>query len=149
MSTGAFDVDRGLRSLIDTGRISLESISAVTGIDPADLREYLASERRAGVTAAPRGLSGAQITQLSMLAVLLTEGLAEDDDVRLRALVETLTQQYHLTHENVALLIDADVADVAAVALDARRVEASEKFRLAVRLSSLLTAVSNVERLTS
>lgn len=149
MSTEAHDVDQGLRHLIDTGRISPESISAMTGIAPEHMREYLASEHRTGMTAAPSGLSGAQTTQLSMLSVLLTEGLAEDDDIRLRALVETLTQQYHLTHENVALLIDTDVADVEAAVLDARRVDASKKYRLALRLSYVLTALSNVERVTS
>ncbi|MGW8433020.1 HTH domain-containing protein [Curtobacterium citreum] len=147
MSTEAYDVDQGLRHLIDTGRISPESISAMTGIAPEHMREYLASEHRTGT--ALSGLSGAQTTQLSMLSVLLTEGLAEDDDIRLRALVETLTQQYHLTHENVALLIDTDVADVEAVVLDARRVDASKKYRLALRLSYVLTALSNVERVTS
>lgn len=148
MSTEAYDVDQGLRYLIDTGRISPESLSAITGITPTTLREYLATEHQPGMTAAPSGLSGAQGTQLSMLAVLLTDGLAEDDDVRLRALVETLTHQYNLTHENIALLVDADVTDVKAVTLDAVAVDAAKKYRLAVRLSYLLTAISNAERLT-
>lgn len=149
MSTEAYDVGQGLRYLIDTGRISTESLSAITGITPTTLREYLEKEHQPGMTAAPSGLSGAQGTQLSMLAVLLTDGLAEDDDVRLRALVEMLTLQYNLTHENIALLIGADVADVEAVALDAATVGADKKYRLAVRLSYVLTAISNAERLTS
>ena len=84
-----------------------------------------------------------------MLSGLLTLGLEEDDDVRLRALVETLSQQYKLTHENIARLIDADVADVEAVATNTTEVDASTKFRLALRLSYVLTAISNVEQLSS
>lgn len=149
MSTEAYDVDQGLRHLIDTGRISPESLSAITSITATTLHEYLAAKHQPGVTAAPSALSGTQSTQLSMLSVLLTEGLAEDDDVRLRALVETLTHQYNLTHENIALLIDADVSDVDAVALDAATIDAAKKYRLAVRLSYVLAAISNAERLTS
>lgn len=149
MSTEAYDVDQGLRHLIETGRISPESLTAITGIPPATLHEYMAVEHEPGMTAAPSGLSGTQSTQLSMLSVLLTEGLAEEDDVRLRALVETLRHQYNLTHENIALLVDADVTDVEAVALDAATVDAAKKYRLAGRLSYLLTAIGNAERLTS
>lgn len=83
-----------------------------------------------------------------MLSVLLTEGLAEDDDVRLRALVETLTLQYNLTHENIALLIDADATDIEAAAIDAATIDAGKKYRLALRLSYVLTAISNAERLS-
>ena len=149
MSTEAYDVDQGLRHLIDTGRISTESLSAITGITTATLAEYLAAEHQPGMTAAPSALSGTQSTQLSMLSVLLTEGLAEDDDVRLRALIETLTLQYNLTHENIALLIDADVADIDAVATDPSTVDAANKYRLALRLSYVLTSISNAERLSS
>lgn len=149
MSTEAYDVDEGLGHLIDTGRISPESLSAITGITTTTLQDYLAAGHQLGTTAAPSALSGTQSTQLSTLSVLLTEGLTEDDDVRLRALVETLTLQYNLTHENIALLIDADAADVEAIATDAATVDADRKYRLALRLSYVLTAISNAERLSS
>jgi hypothetical protein len=149
MSTEAYDVDQGLRHLVDTGRISLESLTAMTGIPPTALHEYLSAEHRPGMTAAPAGLSASQTSQLSMLSVLLTVGLSEDDDVRLRALVETLTLQFELTHENIALLIDAEATDVETAAHDAAKLSASKKYRLAVRLSYLVTAIGNAGRRSS
>lgn len=148
MSTEAHDVDQGLHHLVDTGRLPIESLSAITGITTTALHEYLATEHQPGLSGAPATLSGTQSAQLSMLSVLLTEGLAEDDDVRLRALVETLTLQYNLTHENIALLIDADATDIEAAAIDAATIDAGKKYRLALRLSYVLTAISNAERLS-
>ncbi|WP_412148584.1 HTH domain-containing protein [Curtobacterium flaccumfaciens] len=149
MSTEAYDVDQGLRHLVKSGRMSTESLSAITGIATTTLQGHLAGDNEPGMTAPTSALTGSQGTQLAMLAVLLTDGLNEDDDVRLRALVESLTLQYKLTHENIALLIDADAADIAAIADDAAQVDAGKKYRLGVRLSYLLTAIGNAERLSS
>lgn len=149
MSVEAFDVDQGLRDLVSTGKITVESLSAITGITTTALQQYLSETHSPGMVAPGSGLPGTQGAQLAMLSGLLTIGLEEDDDVRLRALVETLTDQYNLTHENIALLIDVDVADVDAVAFDAATVGAEKKYRLAVRLSYVLTAISNAEQLVT
>jgi hypothetical protein len=148
MSTEAYDVDQGLHHLVKTGRLSIESLSAITGIPATALHEYLAAENQPGLSGTPATLSGTQSAQLSMLSVHLTEGLAEDDDVRLRALVETLTLQYNLTHENIALLIDADATDIESAATDAATIDADKKYRLALRLFYVLTSISNAERLS-
>lgn len=126
--------------------MSPDALSAITGIPAQSVREYLAAEHLPGMVAAPTELPHTQTAQLAMLSVPLTEGLGEDDDVRLRALVETLTLHDQLTYENIARLIDTDAADVEAVVVDAAKVDARKKYRIALRVSYLLAAIGNAER---
>ena len=58
MSVEAFDVDQGLRDLVSTGRITVDSLSAITGITSTALKQYLGETRPQAMGAPAAGYQG-------------------------------------------------------------------------------------------
>ena len=148
MTTQAFDPMAALRRLLEAGALSEEALQAVTGIQPERLRAFLDEHAGApiGLTARPQVLSDDEIARLSVFPVLLTEGLAVDDDERLVAIYETLTIEFHLTTLNIARLIGLDPDDVEAALSDPRSVSSETRYRLAIAGGYLLNAVNLARR---
>lgn len=73
----------------------------------------------------------------------LTEGLQIDDDVRLTAIIQTLTVQFRMTHQHIALLTGIDLNDLESVLNDPNTAQVDRKHELAIRASYLLNAIGN------
>jgi hypothetical protein len=141
----AFNVESELRRIVAEGRISEESLQTITGI-PGDVIASLLSdarERELGLSAPPSKLSPDQIGRLSALVDQLTEGLQIDDDTRLKAIIQTLTEQFRMTHQHIALLTGIDLNDLKSALYDPDTAKAERKYELAIRASYLMNAIGN------
>lgn len=145
MSVKALNVENELRRIVAEGRISEESLQAITGI-PGDAIALLVGsthEREPGLSAPPSTFSPDEIGRLSALVGQLTEGLQIDDDVRLMAIIQTLTVQFRMTRQHIALLIGIDLNELEIVLNDPNTAQAERKYELAVRASYLMNAIGN------
>ncbi|HWU60170.1 MAG TPA: HTH domain-containing protein [Microbacteriaceae bacterium] len=145
MPVEAFNVESELRRIVAEGRISEESLQTITGI-PGDVIASLLSdarEREPGLSAPPSKLSPDQIGRLSALVDQLTEGLQIDDDTRLKAIIQTLTEQFRMTHQHIALLTGIDLNDLKSALYDPDTAKAERKYELAIRASYLMNAIGN------
>jgi hypothetical protein len=145
VSVEALNVEHELRRIVAEGRISEESLQAITGI-PADAIASLLGathDREPGLSAPPSAFSPDEVLRLSALVGQLTEGLQIDDDVRLTAIVQTLTVQFRMTHQHIALLTGIDLNDLESVLNDPNTVPAERKYELAIRASYLMNAIGN------
>jgi hypothetical protein len=140
-----FNTADELRRIIAEGRMSDEALQAITGIASDALTSFLRAtpSREPGLSTSSAMLSPAEEARLSGLAAQLTEGFQIDDDVRLRAILETLTVQCHLTHQNIALLTQIGLDDLEKFLGDPKTVPLEKKYELAVRASYLIHAVAN------
>lgn len=141
MTVQGLNVGDELGRLIAEGGISLQALTAITGIAPARLNELLDLEP--GLSAAANDFSEDEILRVSTLAGQLTWGAEIGDYERLRAIVETLTIQFELTHENIARLTRIKVEDLEAFFDDPDSVSWEAKFAMAIRLYYLFHAVLN------
>jgi hypothetical protein len=143
MTTQMFNPAEELKRAVDEGRLSEESLEAITEVPTARLRFFLAGPEAGvvGVTAKPQPLSSDEATRLAVLAAQIGQGLEIDDDERLRATLEGLTAQFHLTPENIALLIHAEPTDLAVALREPASLPADRKYALASRLSYLTNAI--------
>ena len=137
-----------LRRILGEGRISSEALQAITGISGDALASFLrvTPHGAPGLAPTPTALSGGESARLSSLAAQLTEGFQIDDDVRLRAIIETLTEQCRLTLHNIALLTQLRVEDLESFVNAPGSVPLEKKYELAVRASYLINAVANAAR---
>ena len=145
MSVEALNVEHELRRIVAEGRISAESLQAITGI-PGDAIASLVGgthEREPGLSAAPSAFSPDEIGRLSALVGQLTDGLQIDDDVRLTAIIQTLTMQFRMTRQHIALLTGIDLRDLESVLNDPNTARAERKYELAIRASYLMNAIGN------
>lgn len=143
MTTQIFNPAEQLKRAVDDGRLSEESLEAITEIPTAKLRSFFAGAEAGpvGVTAKPQTLSSDEVTRLAVLAAQIGQGLEIDDEERLRATLEGLTAQFHLTLENIALLVDAEPTDLAVALREPASLPADRKYALASRLSYLTNAI--------
>lgn len=145
MSTRPLDTMAELRRLLAEGRIAAASLSVATGIS-SDLLLRLtrgSAEDESGVTADARLLTSEETVRLTGLVARLTAGGTIDDDVRLRAILETLTCTLQLTPADIAALTGVEVAAVEASLRDPRAVAMATRYALAVRASYLLHAMGD------
>lgn len=138
-----FNTADELRRAVADGRISETALEAISQIPIGTLQVFLAGsvEGTHSVTTSPQALSADEGTRLSVLASQILHGFDISDDERLRATLEGLTTQFHLTLENIALLSRLDSADLAAALRDPSSLPAERKFALATRLSYLTNAI--------
>jgi hypothetical protein len=127
--------------LIAEGSISMQALTAITGIAPARLKKLLDLEP--GLSAAANEFSEDEILRVSTLAGKLTWGAEIGDYERLRAIIETLSAQFELSHENIALLTRTSVEDLQSFLADPATAPWEFKFHLAVRANYLFHAVLN------
>ncbi|RZU65354.1 hypothetical protein EV379_1686 [Microterricola gilva] len=137
-----------LRRIIGDGHISNKALQTITGISDDALAMYLrvTPSGDPGLSTSPAVLSGDESARLSSLVAQLTGGFQIDDDVRLRAIIETLTAQCGLTLQNVALLTRVRVEHLENFLRDPTSVPVERKYELAVRTSYLIHAVANALR---
>jgi hypothetical protein len=121
--------------------ISEDALTAITGIAPDSIATY--STTAPGLSAAANSLRADETVRLSTLTVQLSEEAIVDDAQRLQAIIETLTLQFKLTHENIARLTRARLEDLEAFVSDPTSVAWEIKFALAVRVYYLFHAVLN------
>ncbi|MEW5013683.1 hypothetical protein NAI87_07725 [Clavibacter michiganensis subsp. michiganensis] len=145
MSVESSDPMAELRRIIAEGRISIDSLSVVTGISKALLLRLTSTsaEDESGMTTQAKLLTPDETVRVSGLVARLTAGLAIDDDIRLPSVLETLTCTLKLTPANIAVLTGIEVASVEASLRDPRHVAMDIRYALAVRASYLLHAVGD------
>jgi len=138
-----FNTADELRRAVADGRISEMALEAISQIPTGTLRAFLTGSGKGthGVTTSPQPLSADEGTRLSVLASQILHGFDIGDDERLRAILEGLTTQFHLTIENIALLARLDSADLAAALRDPSSLPAERKYALATRLLYLTNAI--------
>ena len=141
MTVQGLNVGDELGRLIAEGSISMQALTAITGIAPARLKKLLDLEP--GLSAAANEFSEDEILRVSTLAGQLTWGAEIGDYERLRAIVETLTTQFELTHENIARLTRIKVEELEAFFDDPDSVSWETKFAMAMRVYHLFHAVLN------
>lgn len=141
MTVQGLDVGDELGRLIAEGRISMHALAAITGIAPARLTKLLDLEP--GLSAAADEFSEDETVRVSTLAGQLTAGAEIGDDERLRAIVETLTTQFELTHQNIARLTRIKVEELEAFFSDPDSVSWEAKFAMSMRVYHLFHAVLN------
>lgn len=142
MSWRSIDVVGQLNRLLAEGAISEGALEAMTQIDTPRLRAALID----GQTAAGI-LTSEESQRLSTLAAQLTEGMTVDDDERLKAIIESLIGELHLSVSNLARLTGVDEDEVDNALLDPATVPAETKYTLALRSSYLLNS-GNLARRT-
>lgn len=145
MTPQLFNTADELRRAIGEGQISNKALQTITGIRGDVLTSYLEKTPRAGQALSPPSgeLSREESTRLASLAAQITAGLQIDDDVRLRAIIETLTIQCHLTLQNIALLTRVGLEELERFVRDPESAPLEMKYELAVRASYLINAVAN------
>jgi hypothetical protein len=143
VSTEAMDVAGDLRRLLDEGVISRGSLTAITGITAEAVDRFLGGPGVGGPSAFPSPFTADESARLSQLVAQLAVGLTIEDDVRLRAIIETLTQRFHLPPESIALLTHVELGALDAFLRDPRSVDPETRYALASRASYLLTACAN------
>lgn len=143
MTSQMFNTADELRRAVADGRISEMALEAISQIPIGTLQVFLAGsvEGTNGVTTSPQPLSADEAARLSVLASQILHGFDIGDDERLRAILEGLTTQFHLTLENIALLARLDSADLATALRDPSSLPAERKYALALRLSYLTNAI--------
>ncbi|WP_424447599.1 HTH domain-containing protein [Microbacterium arborescens] len=143
MTSQMFNTADQLRRAVADGRVSEMALEAISQIPIGTLQVFLAGsvERTLGVTASPQPLSEDEAARLSVLASQILHGFDISDDERLRAILEGLTTQFHLTLENIALLARLDSVDLAAALRDPSSLPAERKYALATRLLYLTNAI--------
>ena len=141
MTVQGLNVGDELERLIAEGSISMQALSEITGIAPARLLRLL--DLGPGLSAAANEFSEDEIVRVSTLAGQLTVGAEIGDYERLRAIVETLTIQFELTHENIARLTRINVEDLEAFFNDPDSLSWETKFAMAMRLYYLFHVVLN------
>ncbi|MFF9562847.1 HTH domain-containing protein [Leifsonia sp. NPDC014704] len=129
MTAQALNVGDEFGRLIAEGSISMQALTAITGIAPARLKSLL--DLDLGLSAAANDFSEDEILRVSTLAGQLTVGAEIGDYERIRAIVETLTTQFELTHENIARLTRIRVEDLEAFFVDPDSVPWEAKFAMA------------------
>lgn len=138
-----------LRAMIDDGRISLEAVHRITGIEIESLQSFLDED---GSTAgmdlllAETPLMPGDAGRLSTLIGQLTVGLQIDDDERVKSILESLVAICGLTAGNLARLLDVDESTVNSALDDISTVPAVIRYRLGVRGSYLINAANQARR---
>jgi hypothetical protein len=145
MTVQAFNVRDELRRIVNEGRISEGSLQTITGISLNALASFIATTQdpAAGMIEPNSTFSDRDEARLSALTAQLTEGFDVDDDERLQAILETLTAQWDLTPQNIALLTRVDVAALEAFLTAPASVSADTKYEISVRAFYLLNAIGN------
>ncbi|MFP3465593.1 HTH domain-containing protein [Leifsonia sp. SIMBA_070] len=141
MTVQAMDVGHELRRLVADGCISMGALAAITGIAPGRLQRLL--DLQPGLSTAASEFSEDEIRRVSTLAGQLTWGAEIGDYERLRAIIETLSAQFELSHENIALLTRTSVEDVQSFLADPATAPWEFTFHFAVRAYYLFHAVLN------
>ncbi len=132
-----------LAGLIAQGKLSLDALHLMTGIDSERLTSVLKQDPHpTGMRAGAPTLSEDENMRLSVLAGHLAHGFDIPDDDRIRAIAESLITEGGLTVENIALLAGVDADVVRAVSTDPGSVSPHEKYAFAVRGSYLVNAVN-------
>lgn len=145
MTPQLFNTADELRRAIGEGQISNKALQTITGIRSEVLTSYLETIPRGEPEVGPSAaeLSREESTRLASLAAQITAGLQIDDDVRLRAIIETLTTQCHLTLQNIALLTRIGLDELERFVREPASAPLETKYELAVRASYLINAVAN------
>jgi hypothetical protein len=145
MTSQTFNTADELRRIIAEGRISDKALQAITGISGDVLATFLSTTPAGepGLSTSLASLSLDEELRVSGLVTQLTEGFQIDDDIRLRAIIESLTAQCHLTHQNIGLLTRIELDDLEKFMSDPKTVPVEKKYELAVRASYLINAVAN------
>ncbi|WP_020075826.1 HTH domain-containing protein [Cryocola sp. 340MFSha3.1] len=141
MTVQGLNVGDELGRLIAEGSISMPALTAITGIAPTRVKKLLDLEP--GLSTAASEFSEDEILRVSRLAGQLTWGAEIGDYERLRAIVETLTAQFELTHENIARLARIEMEELEAFFDDPDSVSWEAKFAMAMRVYYLFHAVLN------
>ncbi|MFK4115138.1 HTH domain-containing protein [Microbacterium sp. NPDC006705] len=143
MAAQMFNTAEELSRAVADGRISKTTLEAITQTPTATLQAFLTGSEKDtyGVRTDLQPLSADETTRLSVLASQILQGFDIGDDERLRAILEGLTTQFHLTLENIALLAQLDSADLAVALRDPSSLPAERKYALALRLSYLTNAI--------
>lgn len=130
--------------MVSDGRLSVEALEAITGIDPDTLAAVLRDRRPPTVMVPiePVRLSPEESSRLSTLAAQLTVGFEIDSDARIVAMLESLVEPGLLTLSNIAGIMRVDVADLEDVLRDVAAVPAERKYDLGVRVSYLVNALN-------
>lgn len=140
--TQAQDVAADIRQLIADGRLSEDGLHALTQIDRRKLQAFI----RDDTATTPEGgaLSSEESSRVSILAAQLVHGLDIDDDERLAAIIESLTDDAKLTLESVSLLTNVSVKDLTTALADPGSLPEATKYRLALRSSYLINVCNQV-----
>lgn len=131
MTSQMFDTADELGRAVADGRISEMALEAISQVPIGTLQIFLAGsvEGTHGVTTSPQPLSEDEAARLSVLASQILHGFDIGDNEGLRAILEGLTTQFHLTLENIALLARLDSADLAAALRDPSSLPAEQSTR--------------------
>lgn len=147
MTSQAINIVDELRRIIAEGLISEEALQTITGISGEALASFLSSPSgEAGLSTSPSAYSEDESARLCGLVGQLTAGLQIDDDVRLEAIIETLTVQHRLTLQNIALLTQIELDDVESFLSAPSSVPPEKKYALGLRALYLINAVANAAR---
>lgn len=140
----AFDVTDVLRRLVEDDVISLHALSAITRVREDALSSLLETPSGGADSRSSRTppLSSDEVGRISLLAAQLTEGLRVDDDDRLRAMFDVLTEQLGLTHANIAALTRTDAQDLEGFLANPAAMPPQTKYELASRVSYLVHAAA-------
>lgn len=141
MTPSANPVAESLLRLIAAGAITEEALQAMTGIEPHRLRRFLDDAGVDGLSSSPQSLSPDENARISTLEAQLTAGMEIEDDERLKAVLESLTIEYHLEPEHIARLSGLSTDDITHALDDPSSMPPETKYRAATRSSYLLNAV--------
>lgn len=139
-----FNTATEIKRLLAQGKLKPESLAAAASIEIEQLKQFLVAYGPTAETppTSISSLSDKEIVRLSTLTAQLTTGLAIDDDERVRAYVETLSEQFGFVRENIALLIGVSRASIDAFLADADSVDTNTKYRIGVRCGYLISAIT-------
>lgn len=142
MSPNSLNIPAALNRLVSDGALTERALQAMTQIEAVRLRAALSPEPAANLNSiGDLSLTDDETARLSVLTAQLTAGMTIEDDERLKAIIESLGAEVHLSTQNIADLIDVRVDDIDLAVNHAQSVPAETKYTIAIRCSYLMNAI--------
>lgn len=145
MSSQSIDVVDELNRLVAEGVITERALQAMTRIDSEKLHTALAGEKHEPgtlISADQQVLTSDESMRLSILAAQLTDGMTIGDDDRLKAIIESLNAEMHLSTHHIAQLTGVDAEDLESVLNNPRSVPIEVKYAIAIKGSYLMNTAN-------
>lgn len=149
MTSRPQDIAAEIRKMIDDGRLSLDAVERMTGIEHQSLVSFLEDDHSAASTEllqAETPLMAGDSGRLATLVAQLTEGLQIDDDARVKGILESLVAACGLTPDNLAKLLGVDERTVTSALDDIASMSIEARYVLGIRGSYLIGAINQARR---
>lgn len=124
-------IQHDLKTLVENGKITINTLSKVTRIEKQWFEDYISEKEHI------ESISPDEIHFITDFISILSLGMKIDDDSRLKAIIEVLTQIYEMNTDTIANCIEIDRQIIENFMLDSNLISMEEKYTLSVKVMFL------------